>query len=146
MRTSGPRPQRRLPGRQPKRNKKQLQLERLEDRTLLTATPVGTLSTDPPLIGPVHSPISGPVAGSPLSSLPQLHSNPSATVKLFLDFDGHFESTWGGFTNVSTPVFDLDGDSTSFGSGELAAIQEIWARVSEDYSPFNVDVTTVDPG
>ena len=27
----------------------------------------------------------------------------------------------------------------------MAAIQEIWARVSEKYSPFNIDVTTVAP-
>jgi trimeric autotransporter adhesin len=88
----------------------------------------------------------GPEAANPLSSLPVLHSNPSASAKLFLDFDGHFESSWGSWSNVNTPAFDQDGDTSTFSDGELASIYEIWARVSEDYSPFNIDVTTVDPG
>jgi hypothetical protein len=84
---------------------------------------------------------------SSLSNLPSLHSDPGATAKLFLDFDGHFEATWGGYSNVTTPAFDQDGNpSTTFSSGELAAINEIWSRVTEDYAPFNVDVTTADPG
>src|SRR5262245_26896802 len=98
------------------------------------------------------------VLANPLSAIPALHSNPSAAAKLYLDFDGHFESVWGGWydpvlgthwggwENVRTPVFDFDGDRTTFSDDELAAIREIWARVAEDYSPFNVDVTTVNPG
>src|SRR5688572_32442941 len=89
---------------------------------------------------------SSDLSSAPLSSLPQLHSNASAAAKLFLDFDGHFEASWGGYSNVSTPAFDQDGNTTSFSDGELAAIQQIWARVAEDYAPFNIDVTTVDPG
>ena len=86
------------------------------------------------------------LASAPLSSLPQLHSNAAASAKLFLDFDGHFEASWGGYSNVSTPAFDQDSNVTSFSDAELAAIQQIWARVAEDYAPFNIDVTTVDPG
>lgn len=85
-------------------------------------------------------------AGAPLTSLPLLSSNPGATAKLFLDFDGHFEATWSFKTNVTTPAFDQDGNANDFSAGELASIQEIWARVSEDYAPFNIDVTTIDPG
>jgi len=88
----------------------------------------------------------GPALSNPISSLPQLHSNPVATAKLFLDFNGHFESSWGGRSNVTTPVFDRDGNLSTFSDGELATIQEIWARVAEDFAPFNIDVTTVDPG
>ena len=40
-------------------------------------------------------------------------------------------------------AFDQDGDPTTFSSGELTAIQQIWSVVAEAYSPFNVDVTTV---
>jgi hypothetical protein len=87
-----------------------------------------------------------PEESNPLSSLPQLRSNPAASAKLFLDFDGHFEATWGSYTNVNTPVFSLDGDLTTFSDAELDAIREIWARVAEDFAPFNIDVTTVDPG
>ncbi len=95
---------------------------------------------------PAEQPAATSPVAAPLSSLPQLHSNASASAKLFLDFDGHFESNWGGDLNVSTPAFSQDGDVNSFTNGELAAIEEIWARVAEDYAPFNIDVTTVDPG
>ncbi|MEJ7591182.1 MAG: zinc-dependent metalloprotease family protein [Planctomycetaceae bacterium] len=86
---------------------------------------------------------SGPVY--PLSSIPALHSNSGAAATLYLDFDGHFEATWGGYTNVTTPVYDFDGDRLSFSDAELANIQAIWFRVAEDYAPFNIDVTTVEP-
>lgn len=82
---------------------------------------------------------------APLTSLPQLSSNSSARVKLFLDFDGNFEASWGSYRNVTTRVFDQDGDATTFSTAELDAIREIWARVAEDYAPFNVDVTTISP-
>jgi uncharacterized repeat protein (TIGR01451 family) len=85
-------------------------------------------------------------ASNPLSSLPQLSSNPGATAKLFLDFNGHVQASWGNYTNAVTPVYDQDGDRTTFSSGELASITEIWARVAEDYAPFNIDVTTIAPG
>ena len=98
------------------------------------------------------------VLNNPLSAIPALHSNPAASAKLYLDFDGHNEDRWGGWIdpvfgirwggweNLSTPVFDTDGDRTTFSDGELDAIREIWARVAEDFAPFNVDVTTVNPG
>jgi hypothetical protein len=86
------------------------------------------------------------IASSPLSSLPQLSSNSAARVKLYLDFNGNFESAWGSYHNVSTRVFDRDGDATTFSSSEVSTIREIWARVAEDYAPFNVDVTTIVPG
>jgi len=85
-------------------------------------------------------------SSSPLSSLPQLSSNSGARVKLFLDFNGNFESAWGSYRNVTTRVFDQDGDATTFSANEISTIREIWARVSEDYAPFNIDVTTIDPG
>src|SRR5581483_2507128 len=49
------------------------------------------------------------------------------------------------YSNVNTPVFDQNGDATSFSSSELNTIYQIWQNVSEDYSPFNINVTTVDP-
>jgi hypothetical protein len=85
-------------------------------------------------------------AKNPLSALPGLSSLPGAKATLYLDFNGHSESTWGSYRNVKTPVYDTDGDRTTFSDAELAAITEIWQRVSEDYAPFNVNVTTVDPG
>lgn len=41
---------------------------------------------------------------------------------------------------------EQDGNVTSWSAAELADILAIWRAVSEDYSPFDVDVTTEDPG
>jgi len=136
-------------------------LEPLESRLLMAVSPAewngslghGFICSCPICSGqgldaiPVATEVAGSLAQSnPLSSLPQLNSNAGAAAKLFLDFNGHFESSWGGDTNVSTPVFDRDNNLATFSDGELSAIYEIWARVAEDYAPFNINVTTVDPG
>jgi len=86
------------------------------------------------------------LAGSPLSSLPSLSSDPGAAATLYLDFTGEAAQNWGGYNVTTTPAYDQDGDATTFSAGELANIQVIWARVSEAYSPWNINVTTVDPG
>lgn len=88
-----------------------------------------------------------PMAGTvPLSAVPQLSSRPQATAKLYLHFIGEPAQAWGGYNVPATPAFSTDGDATTFSAGDLAAIDEIWARVAEKYSPFNIDVTTVNPG
>ena len=80
-----------------------------------------------------------------------LHSQPNATKKIYLDFNGHtttgtlWVDTKGSSTFV-TPPYDFDGNTNSFSTNELERIQYIWQRVAEDYSPFEVDVTTEDPG
>jgi hypothetical protein len=102
-----------------------------------------------PSAGPVGNAVTGDgiiAAGAPLGSLPLLSSNPSAVAKLYLDFDGDTTTRWGAYSPGTTPAFDADGDAGTFSSTELAAIEEIWARVAEKYSPFNLDVTTADPG
>jgi len=91
-------------------------------------------------------------AKHPLTSLPQLSSRPESTNLLLLDFNGHtYTGTrWTNGVNpddpIVTPVFTLDDDYQTFTDSELKAIQEIWARVSEDFAPFDVNVTTIDPG
>src|SRR5687767_8676867 len=86
------------------------------------------------------------LAAAPLTAIPALSSRPGAPAKLFLDFDGDVTSTWGQFAPGTTSAYDQDGLATSFSTGELASIQEIWSRVAEKYSPFNIDITTIDPG
>lgn len=78
-------------------------------------------------------------------SVPALSSRAGAAATLYLDFNGHVERQWGKHTNVSTPAYDTDGNPANFSASELSAIREIWARVSEDYAPFNINVTTVAP-
>lgn len=81
-----------------------------------------------------------------------LHSRPSATRKILLDFDGHITegSEWNrqkARSSITSPAFSIEGTAdTNWTPKELAAIFAIWRGVSEDYSPFDVDVTTEDPG
>lgn len=74
-----------------------------------------------------------------------MHSNPGASKSLFLDFNGHFEPTWGAFSDIDIPAFDNDADPTTFGDVEVLKIVEIWRRVAEDFAPFDIDVTTEAP-
>jgi hypothetical protein len=77
-----------------------------------------------------------------------LHSRPGATKTIYLDFGGFTISgtAWNTSNNngndIVAPPWDTDGNPDSFGTNELTAIQRIWLRVSEDYSPYKVDVTT----
>jgi hypothetical protein len=86
----------------------------------------------------------------PISSPPILHSRPGAPNVLFLDFNGHvIEGTaWNNSRGVASwncRPYDKDGDETTFNDAELAAISQAWERVAEDFSPFDVDVTTEEP-
>ncbi|NEP59470.1 MAG: S8 family serine peptidase [Symploca sp. SIO2G7] len=100
-----------------------------------------------------QQPVIAPITSSipPLNSLPLLSSNPNATAKIFLDFDGNVTSgtVWNSFysngNDLITPPYSLDTDTSSFSTTELETITEIWQRVAEDFAPFNVDITTIEP-
>lgn len=92
-----------------------------------------------------------PPPGEPQFSLtvPGYSSRPQAAAKLYLKFDGIvFDGVWGntGRTPGVVPAYSVDSDSGSFSQTELSNIRQIWSRVAEAYSPFNIDVTTIDPG
>lgn len=55
-------------------------------------------------------------------------------------------TAWNNGAEIVTPAFDMDGNPAAFSDAERARIQAIWERVSEDFRPFEVDVTTEDPG
>ncbi len=80
-----------------------------------------------------------------------LHSLAGANYTIYLDFNGHttsgtnWNATYNNGLDIVTPVFDIDGDLTSFSQAEREIIYEIWQRVSEDYLPFNINVTTEEP-
>lgn len=80
------------------------------------------------------------------TGVPALSSNPSATAKLYLDFNGDAARNYDGIAVTATPAYDSDWDSTTFSDQDIANIREIWSRVAEKFSPFNIDVTTIDPG
>jgi len=80
-----------------------------------------------------------------------LNSLDGARHTIYLDFDGHttsgtrWNTSYKGGADIVTPAFDFDGNTASFSSAELERIQYIWQRVAEDFSPFNVNVTTQAP-
>jgi hypothetical protein len=79
-----------------------------------------------------------------------LHSNPTATKTIYLDFNGHTTTgtRWNNKTNpaLTTSAFDFDGNVNVFSNAELERIQFIWQRVAEDFAPFGINVTTQDLG
>lgn len=83
----------------------------------------------------------------PASQTFLLHSKPGLTRVIYLDFNGHTTSgtNWKSGATITSPAYDIDGNRTAFSTTELANIQEIWKRVSEDYAPWDVNVTTAEP-
>ena len=67
-------------------------------------------------------------------SLPMLSSYPSARATVFLDFDG--QTVEGTAWNSGGPLYCAPANLTD------AQITEIFNRVSEDYRPFNINITT----
>ena len=77
-----------------------------------------------------------------------LHSHPGALRTIYLDFNGATISNtvWNAnSSNINAAPYDIDGNPTSFSTAELQRMQYIWQRVSEDYAPFDVDITTEQP-
>nr|MCU0981911.1 hypothetical protein [Pirellulaceae bacterium] len=128
--------------------------EALETRCLLSADACAVPHLDPAFLTPAGSQPLEPIAGGvyptgaiySLSESAAWHSKPAAAAKLFLDFDGAPAQDWDSYSIPATPAYDQDGNPSSFSGAELNSIQSIWNRVAEAYSPFDVDVTTEDPG
>ena len=80
----------------------------------------------------------------------QLHSSPTSSKVIYLDFNGHTTTgtSWNSTSMGSSfysPAYDIDGKPAVFNTEELSRIQQIWQRVAADYAPFDVDVTTQAP-
>jgi hypothetical protein len=132
--------------------RQRFEMTELEARTLLCGSHVmvngeDRMAYDPPpmVMGPqaVWAPspelmAEAASAATAPSGLPLLSSNPTAYAKLYIDFDGNSQNGRG--------PWDLDGNASTFNSTESAQITEMWERTAEKYAPFNIDVTTVDPG
>jgi len=105
----------------------------------------------PTQVGPDTTAYTSPAA-YPLSQTFLLHSRPGAAKVIYLDFNGHvttgtsWNTTYAAGANITSPAFDTDGNPTTFSASEQAVIQEVWRRVAEDYAPWDIDVTTQDPG
>src|SRR5262245_19169894 len=92
----------------PLRTNTTLQLENLEDRMMLHA---GHL--DEPLSHLLPGGATSSVSNRVLLTNPQFapavpaySSLPGAKATLYLDFNGHYQQSWGNYSNITTPVFD----------------------------------------
>lgn len=101
---------------------------------------------------PVDPPQAAATLVFPASQTFALHSRPGASRVIYIDFNGElisgtaWNSYYNGGADLVAPAFDIDGAPASFSDSELAIIQSVWLRVAEDYAPFDVDITTTDPG
>ncbi len=94
-------------------------------------TPVASASLSG---GPEASP--PPTFPTNAAGLPLLTSRADGQgLKIFLDFDG----------NGSNLPFGLDANDATFNAAEQTAIYETWREIVSYYSPFNVNVTTIQP-
>jgi hypothetical protein len=84
-----------------------------------------------------------PSAPSPLAETFTLHSCPSASKVIYLDFDGHYGLEEPG---IYYAPFNFEGSADTFSEAELTTIQLAWHSVAEDFLAFDVDVTTENPG
>jgi hypothetical protein len=141
--------------------KRRLEFDTLESRVLLSAgTGLPSLAYSGPLVSNLHPDVNdivdfgnpggygqgtggGPTFGP--NAIPQLNSLPGAKCSIYLNFGGDFTAHWGGYSNINTPAYDIDGDPSTFTQTELDNINKIWRYVAEDYAPFNINVTTVQP-
>jgi len=76
---------------------------------------------------------------------PELASRPGAAYTLYLNFTGFdYTGSWGAGTPGVTPAYNGQSGA-SFTASEQASIKNIWSRVAETYSMFDINVTTIDP-
>jgi hypothetical protein len=94
-----------------------------------------------------------PAVALPVSPFPDgliFHSRRGSSNVLFLNFAGEnvTNTQWNtslGRTLIPAVAFSTDNNYSTFSDAEQLAIRRIWQRVSEDYAPFDIDVTTERP-
>ncbi len=70
-------------------------------------------------------------------------SKPDAPFTVYLDFDGATIQNTEWNRSYQTDVFELSANAAA---SDTDYVYQVWARVAEDYAPFDVNVTTTDPG
>ena len=97
------------------------------------------------------SPLSSQIVkSSPIyvSEIPKLNSKINSTNIIYLCFVGGTVSgtEWNSSIQTYTPLpFDQDGNTNTFSTAEQNFIVQTWEKVADDYSIFDVNVTTVKP-
>jgi hypothetical protein len=130
----------------------ELDLESLEADSDGEVFYADNFSNDPaaaPRVDPEPAIGEASVAVSPFPASLIFHSKPGAPNILYLNFSGENVSgtSWNteGRTVIPAVAFSTDTDYSAFSDAEQAIIKRVWQRVAEDYSPFNIDVTTERP-
>ncbi len=106
--------------------------------------------TEYPQPAPGEAPVAEP-APFPLNDTFKLHSKPTASRVIYLDFTGHvasgtgWNSSYNAGNDVTAIPFDADGDTATFSTEERETIQSVWQQIADDFAPFNIDVTTEEP-
>jgi uncharacterized cupredoxin-like copper-binding protein len=82
-----------------------------------------------------------------ITSPPAYNSKPGAPYHIYLDFNGAIVAgkAWNSSRGVASwdcAAWSTDADRTTFTDAEQAEMRRVWERISEDYAPFNVNVTT----
>lgn len=127
------------------------------DPTMHVDATGAVLAIDPQHTGEAHGDVAAEAITTsaavpiPYADTFRLHSRPGAQRVIYLDFDGHqvVGTAWnanytGGAAYYADP-YDIDGVPSTFSNAEQDVVQRVWQRVSEDYAPFDVDVTTEEP-
>ncbi|MFI4851711.1 MAG: hypothetical protein ACIAZJ_21540 [Gimesia chilikensis] len=145
-------------------------VEVLEDRTMLTTitgtTPDGTGAEENHPVNqygaeahwiPIDyseaeaAPVTGGAPPFSVSDTFNLSSLAGANHTIYLDFNGHtttgtyWNENYASGSSIVTPAYDYDGNVAVFSTYEHEVMQRVWQRVAEDFAPFNVNVTTVEP-
>jgi hypothetical protein len=126
------------------------------DRGQLFACPDGHLGIACVHHGTAAAGLAAPPAAAALAmpatppTPPVLNSRANAPRAIYIDVNGAIitGTPWNSAYGVATwscLPFDRDGDPATFSRPEQLAIYRIWARIAEDFSPWNVNVTTVPP-
>jgi hypothetical protein len=93
-------------------------------------------------------------AAFPLVDTFSLASRPGAQRTIYIDATGatvtgtawNDNPTYGTDASIAVTPYDSDANPGTFTDQELLEIQSLWSRMAEDYAPFDVNVTTADPG
>ncbi len=131
-------------GKNQRHRQNRLQLEQLESRQLLASVIFPAYVDGVFTLGTANTATGTTPYGAENTFL--LESNPTATKTIYLDFDGHHSVNNSWDHDIEFPAFNTSGSPTTFSNTELVEIQQQFQNIAEDFFPFDVNVTTKDPG
>ena len=117
---------------------------------LLFYDPVAPTTSSPTLSALPSTAVAGGL--DPSGDALTLQSRPGSKHTLYIDIHGRaltgtaWNSSWTLPAGYWATPWSIDSDASTLSATEQAYLREIWLGVAEDYAPFDVNVTTQDPG